>query len=289
MQRTAVHLNKNFKILMQNSPVSQHQPPPGTGDMMTTNYDGINWEEFDKIAATEEFPLPVGAMGGDVGGDVEDPSLSQILRELLREEDSPSKPVLGSLEYGSSEGDSGAPLPDVRAQAPVCYACKISVISKNVRRRTIDGEKRDMCRFCFSNIYKVLFPSEHNRAYDHMKYKGEPLPPITIPEGCDLVRVMKEASQHSRASENDPSRSPKQPRKFRKFHHREMKPELERIILATYELYHEHTNRHRWTPWTEIGEDALQRYDGFVDRDKPHKSLGFTTKKFVEQRLNTVS
>ena len=68
-----------------------------------------------------------------------------------------------------------------------------------------------------------------------------------------------------------------------------MKPELERIILATYELYHEHTNRHRWTPWTEIGEDALQRYDGFLDRDKRHTSLGETTKKFVEQRLNTVS
>ena len=237
--------------------------------MMTINLDGINWEEFDEIAATLEFPLPVEAMGGDVGGDVE--------------------PVLGSLECDSSEGDSGAPLPNVRAQAPVCYACKISVISKNVRRRTIDGEKRDMCRFCFSNIYKVLFPSEHNRAYDHMKYKDEPLPPITIPEGCDLVRVMKEASQHSRARENDPSRSPKQPRKFGQFHGREMKPELERVILDTYYEYHEHTNRHRRTPWTKIGEDALQEYDGFEDRDKPHKSLGNTTKMFVEQRLNTVS
>ena len=165
---------------------------------------------------------------------------------------------------------------------PVCYACKISVISKNVRRRTIDGEKRDMCSFCFSNIYKVLFPSEHNRAYNLTKYEGKPLPPITIPEGCDLVRVMKEASQHSRASANDPSRSPKRPRKFRKFHHRPLTEKLERIIL---DAYHEHTSRHKWISWTEIGEDALQKYDGFLDRDKRHTSLGETTKKFIEQRL----
>ena len=165
---------------------------------------------------------------------------------------------------------------------PVCYACKISVVSKNVRRRTINGEKRDMCSFCFSNIYKVLFPSEHNRTYAHTKYEGKPLPPITIPEGCDIVRVMKEASRHSRASENDPSRSPRQPRKFRKFHHRPLTEKLETIILDTY---HEHTSRHKKISWWKIGEDALQKFDGFLDKDKRHTSLGETTKRFIEQRL----
>ena len=254
--------------------------------MMTINLDDEDWDQLISLMTCEN------------------PSSS-------------SAPVLGSLECGTDEDEDelGASLPDVHAQATtdtrnasiaqtrttrsgtyvVCYACNISVISKNVRKRHIDGKIREMCAFCHNNIYKVLGALENSqfrtvdvdvalRTYPLQSYKGKPLPPITIPEGWNLEDIMKDASQHSRARENDPSRSPKQPRKFGQIHGRKMTEELERIILDTY---HEH--RHKWISWQKIGEDALQRYDGFADRDKPHTSLGNTIRMFVEQRLNTVS
>ena len=287
MQRTAGHLFEKMKKSMNHIENFQTNTPPGTRDMMTINLDNEDWDQLASLTC-------------------ENPSSS-------------SARVLGSLECGTYEDELGASLPDVHAQATtdtrnasiaqtrttrsgtyvVCYACKISVISKNVRRRPIDGKIREMCAFCHNNIHKVLGALENSqfgtvdvdvalRTYPHQSYKDKPLPPITIPEGWNLEDIMKGARQHSWARENDPSRSPKQLRTFGQIHGRKMTEKLERVILDTYE-YHKHTKRHRRTPWKEIGEDALQRYDGFADRDKPHTSLGNTIRMFVEQRLNTVS